>query len=71
MLGEKIDWQRFEAAFAGCYCPDIGAPAKAIRLMVALHYLKYAFDESDESLLARWLENPYWQAHWFGSRTFL
>jgi IS5 family transposase len=26
-----------------------------------LHYLKHAFDESDESVLARWVENPYWQ----------
>ena len=61
MLAQKIQWQRFDAAFADCYCPDTGAPAKAIRLLVGLHYLKHAFNESDESLLARWLENPYWQ----------
>jgi len=61
VLARKIDWQRFDAAFADCYCPDIGAPAKAIRLLVGLHYLKHAFNESDESLLARWVENPYWQ----------
>jgi IS5 family transposase len=24
-------------------------------------YLKHAFDESDESVVARWVENPYWQ----------
>jgi transposase, IS5 family len=23
--------------------------------------LKHAFDESDESVVARWAENPYWQ----------
>jgi IS5 family transposase len=39
----------------------MGAPGKAIRLMVGLHYLKHTFNESDESLLARWVENPYWQ----------
>ncbi len=61
VLARKIDWQRFEAAFADCYCPDFGAPAKATRLLVGLHYLKHTFNESDESLLARWLENPYWQ----------
>jgi IS5 family transposase len=61
VLARKIDWQRFDAAFAGCYCEDFGAPAKATRLLVGLHYLKHAFNESDESLLARWLENPYWQ----------
>jgi len=29
--------------------------------MVGLHYLKYSFNESDESVLERFLENPYWQ----------
>jgi IS5 family transposase len=62
ILAANIDWQRFDAAFADCYSPDLGAPGKAVRLMVALHYLKHAFNESDESLLARWVENPYWQA---------
>lgn len=62
ILAEKIDWARFNAAFAECYSPDMGAPAKAVRLMIGLHYLKHAFNESDESLLARWVENPYWQA---------
>ncbi|MCH8881415.1 MAG: IS5 family transposase [Planctomycetes bacterium] len=60
-LARKIDWPTLDAAFADCYRPDIGAPAKAVRLMVGLHYLKYAFDESDESVVARWVENPYWQ----------
>ncbi len=32
-LAGQIDWQRFDAAFADCYCPDFGAPGKAIRLM--------------------------------------
>lgn len=30
--------------------------------MVGLLSLKHAFNESDESLLERWVENPYWQA---------
>ena len=60
-LAGKIDWGRFEAAFAGGYSPDLGAPAKATRLMVGLQYLKYTFNESDESVVARWVENPYWQ----------
>lgn len=61
LLAKQIDWPRFDTAFAGCYSPDMGAPGKAIRLMVGLHYLKHTFNESDESLLARWVENPYWQ----------
>jgi len=61
LLANKIDWPGLDAAFVDTYTPDNGAPAKAIRLMVGLHYLKYAFDESDESVVARWVENPYWQ----------
>ena len=61
VLANKIDWSGLEASFVDTYCPDLGAPAKAIRLMVGLHYLKYAFDESDESVVDRWVENPYWQ----------
>ena len=38
-----------------------GAPGKSIRLMVGLHYLKHAFNVSDESVVERWVENPYWQ----------
>jgi len=61
VLAEQIDWDRFDTALADCYSPDQGAPAKAVRLLVGLHYLKHTFNESDESLVARWLENPYWQ----------
>ncbi len=61
LLANKIDWPTLDAAFVDTYTPDNGAPAKAIRLMVGLHYLKYTFDESDESVVARWVENPYWQ----------
>ncbi len=61
LLANQINWPSLDVAFADCYRPDIGAPAKAIRLMVGLHYLKYTFNESDESVVARWVENPYWQ----------
>ena len=60
-LADQIDWLRFDAAFTDSYCEELGAPGKAIRLMVGLQYLKFAFNESDESVVARWVENPYWQ----------
>ena len=60
-LANVIDWSRFDRQFADCYSEDMGRPGNAIRLMVGLHYLKHAFDESDESVVARWVENPYWQ----------
>lgn len=61
-LADKIDWARIETSLAGCFTVDWGAPALSVRLMVGLLYLKHAFNESDESLIARWIENPYWQS---------
>ena len=59
-LTGKIDWSVAEARFGGLYAEE-GRPGIPIRLMVGLHYLKHAFNESDESVVARWVENPYWQ----------
>jgi IS5 family transposase len=60
-LARAIDWTVFEEEFGAFYSESMGRPAKPIRLLVGLHYLKHAFDESDESVLERFLENPYWQ----------
>ena len=60
-LANRIDWSFFEKAFSGTYHESMGRPGKSIRMMVALHYLKYTFDLSDEALLDGFLENPYWQ----------
>ena len=60
-LAGQIDWAQFDATFGETFCEESGAPAKATRLIVGLLYLKYTFDESDESVLTRWVENPYWQ----------
>ena len=60
-LADAIQWERFDEAYAPLYCQDNGAPGLPTRLMVGLHYLKYAFNLSDEELVKRWLENPYWQ----------
>lgn len=59
-LAGKIDWGMAEAHFGGLYA-EVGRPALPIRLMVGLHYLKHAFNESDETVVTRWVENPYWQ----------
>ena len=61
VLAERIDWSRFDSAIDACYADDLGRPGVNTRLMVGLLYLKHAFDESDESVMARWVENPYWQ----------
>jgi transposase, IS5 family len=61
VLAERIDWSQFDSAIDPCYADELGRPGVNTRLMVGLLYLKHAYDESDESVVARWVENPYWQ----------
>jgi IS5 family transposase len=61
VLAERVDWSQFDAAIEACYADELGRPGVNTRLMVGLLYLKHAYDESDESVVARWVENPYWQ----------
>jgi len=68
-LGQCINWASFEEALGATYHPTQGAPGISTRLMVALHYLKYQHDLSDEDVVAYWVENPYWQ-HFSGERYF-
>jgi IS5 family transposase len=60
-LAEAIDWESFETDLGALYAEEVGRPGLPTRLMVGLHYLKYLFDESDESVVEKWVENPYWQ----------
>jgi IS5 family transposase len=59
VLANQINWSVFDTKFGKLYA-DKGRPALPTRLMVGLHYLKHAFNESDESVVARLLENAYW-----------
>jgi IS5 family transposase len=61
LLAGQIDWSVFEEAFGPLYVEDKGRPGLPIRLMVGLHYLKHAFNESDESVVEKFPENLYWQ----------
>lgn len=61
VLAERMDWSQFDSAIDACYAEELGRPGVNTRLMVGLLYLKHAYDESDESVVARWMENPYWQ----------
>jgi len=48
-------------AVAGAGISLAGRPRLPIRLMVALLYLKHAYNESDESLVERWAQDVYFQ----------
>ena len=60
-LSALIDWREFDAAFGELYCAGNGSPAKATRLMVGLQYLKHLYGWSDDAVVKRRVENPYWQ----------
>lgn len=60
-LAHAINWKKFDAEFEKHYSEKMGRPAIPTRIMVGLHYLKHAFNVSDESVVERFKENIYWQ----------
>ncbi len=61
LLSNEMDWKTIEEKFYPLYNYFKGRPAKEVRLMVGLQYLKATYKESDETVVEKWLENPYWQ----------
>ena len=49
------------AQLAGAGVSPAGRPRLPVRLMVALLYLKHAYNESDEALVERWAQDVYFQ----------
>lgn len=68
-LAELIDWPAFAQQWGGQFESTTGRPALPTRLMAALLYLKHVYALSDEDVVERWVENPYWQ-HFSGERYF-
>jgi len=60
-LAERIDWSVFEQKWAGFFPSTTGRPAAPPRLIAGLLYLQHAYNLSDEAVLERWLESPYFQ----------
>lgn len=69
-LADLIDWEVFEREWAGFFPSQTGRPATPTRVIAGLLYLQHAFRLSDEAVVARWAENPYWQ-HFCGETFFL
>lgn len=59
-LAALIDWERFDTEWGEAFC-EHGRPAIATRLIAGLHYLKHTYGLSDDEVVQRWAENPYWQ----------
>jgi IS5 family transposase len=68
-LAELIDWEFFEREWAGFFPSSVGRPATPTRLIAGLLYLQHAYRLSDEAVVARWVENPYYQ-HFCGETFF-
>lgn len=68
-LAALIDWPAFVEAWGPKFESTTGRPALDTRLMASLLYLKHAFALSDEDVVPRWVENPYWQ-HFSGQCYF-
>lgn len=68
-LEALIDWDFFEAEWAGFFPSHTGRPATSPRLVAGLMYLQHAHALSDEAIAARWIENPYFQ-HFCGETFF-
>jgi len=60
-LSEGADMFGPTLAVAGAGISNAGRPRLPIRLMVALLYLKHAYNESDDSLVERWAQDVYFQ----------
>lgn len=67
-LAALIDWEVFEQEWAGFFPSGKGRPATDPRLVAGLLYLQHAYRLSDEAVVARWVENPYYQQ--FTGETF-
>ena len=68
-LAGLIDWDFFDREWAGFFPSHQGRPATSPRLVAGLIYLQHAFKLSDEAVVARWVENPYYQ-HFTGETFF-
>lgn len=68
-LGQAIDWEVFDAEFGKHYAAKVGRPATRTRLIVGLTYLQFMYEMSDEAVVERWVESPYWQ-HFCGEEYF-
>jgi len=69
ILAERINWDEIEQDLSEYYCGDNGRPSIPIRKIVGVILLKRMFNVSDESVVDRWRENPYWQ-HFCGEVNF-
>jgi IS5 family transposase len=60
-LSDIIPWHWFDQEFSVHFVGYNGQPPKPIRLMVGLLILQHTEKLSDEAVVEKWKQNPYWQ----------
>ena len=60
ILSAEIDWDSVEKDFSEYY-KNFGRPSIPIRKIIGLVLLRQIYNLSDEAIIDRWIENPYWQ----------
>jgi Transposase domain (DUF772) len=68
-LGRQIDWRLIGIKLGEVYTDDPGQPPLPTRLMAGMAILKHIHNLSDEEVLLRWVQNPYFQ-HFCGEEFF-
>lgn len=68
-LANRLNWDFLVRELGAYYSEGAGRPEIPIRVIAGLHYLKYLENESDESVVEKFCENPYWQ-YFCGLETF-
>jgi transposase, IS5 family len=68
-LANSLNWDYLVSSFGPYYVENNGRSGIPIRVIAGLHYLKYLENESDESVVENFCENPYWQ-YFGGLKTF-
>lgn len=68
-LTNILNWDYLIDSIGPYYVENNGRPGVPTRVIAGLHYLKYLENESDESVVEKFCENPYWQ-YFCGFKTF-
>lgn len=68
-LANRLNWDYLVKELGSFYAEGPGRPEIPIRVIAGLHYLKYLENESDENVVEKFCENPYWQ-YFCGMETF-
>lgn len=59
-FADQMDWDTLDDQFAVLYS-DEGRPATSTRMMIGLTLLQSLYGLSEDDVVDRWPENPYWQ----------